>query len=359
MKKGLLFIVVCFFALVVLTWSKPSDDFSVTERRTFKQFPELTWESISSGTFMEKFESYALDQFPFRDSFRSIKAITQFFVFGQSDNNGVYLAENYISKLDYPLSEYAMDKAVKKFTSIYETYLKGTKVNCYSAWIPDKNYFLAEKNGYLSYDYKKMYAYLNERLDFLTNIEIADTLTLESYYRTDTHWRQECILNTAKRIAGAMGIELCAEYETKYLDSPFYGVYYGQLGLSIEPDQIAYLDNPIFEACSIFDYESQTEILMYDMERATGRDPYEMYLSGSISVITIENPYATTEKELVIFRDSFGSSLTPLFVEGYRTITMLDIRYLSEPMIRNFVEFTNQDVLFLYSTGVLNNEGAF
>ena len=90
-----------------------------------------------------------------------------------------------------------------------------------------------------------------------------------------------------------------------------------------------------------------------------GRDPYEMYLSGSLSVITIENPNASTDKELVIFRDSFGSSIAPFFVEGYRKITILDARYLSEMMIGNFVEFTNQDVLFLYSTGVLNNETAF
>ena len=98
---------------------------------------------------------------------------------------------------------------------------------------------------------------------------------------------------------------------------------------------------------------------MYDMEKAVGRDPYEMYLSGSLSVITIENPHATTAKELVIFRDSFGSSLAPLLVEGYAKITILDARYLNEKMIGNFVTFEEQDVLFIHSTGVLNNETAF
>ena len=98
---------------------------------------------------------------------------------------------------------------------------------------------------------------------------------------------------------------------------------------------------------------------MYNMDLAVVRDPYEMYLSGSISVITIENPNASTDKELVIFRDSFGSSITPYFVEGYSKITMIDARYINEMMIGKFVEFTNQDVLFLYSTGVLNNPTAF
>ena len=98
---------------------------------------------------------------------------------------------------------------------------------------------------------------------------------------------------------------------------------------------------------------------MYDAEKAVGRDPYEMFLAGSLSVITIDNPNASSDKELVIFRDSFGSSLTPLLVEGYSKITVLDARYLNEVMIGNFVEFEDQDVLFIHSTGVINNETAF
>ena len=80
-----------------------------------------------------------------------------------------------------------------------------------------------------------------------------------------------------------------------------------------------------------------------------------MFLSGSKSLLTIENPNASTDKELIVFRDSFGSSIAPLFAEGYAKITLVDIRYISPNMLGRFIEFTNQDVLFLYSTSVLNN----
>ena len=190
-------------------------------------------------------------------------------------------------------------------------------------------------------------------------IEIRDLLAIEDYYYTDTHWRQENILDVAQHLSEKMGVTLKAEYEMIQLDTPFYGVYYGQLALPVEPDQIAYLNHPLFDECIVFDYEHQKEIPVYDMELATGKDSYEMYLSGSLSVITIENPNATTDKELVIFRDSFGSSIAPLFAEGYQKITLLDIRYLNQNIIGNFVTFENQDVLFLYSTGVINNETAF
>ena len=80
-----------------------------------------------------------------------------------------------------------------------------------------------------------------------------------------------------------------------------------------------------------------------------------MFLSGSDALLTIENPNAATEKELVVFRDSFGSSLAPLLATGYAKITLVDLRYLQSDLLGNFIDFENQDVLFLYSTLVLNN----
>ena len=81
-----------------------------------------------------------------------------------------------------------------------------------------------------------------------------------------------------------------------------------------------------------------------------------MYLCGSKSLITIESPNSLSDKELIIFRDSFGSTLAPLLIESYKKITLVDIRYLQSGFVGRFVEFNGgQDVLFLYSVPVLNN----
>ena len=74
-----------------------------------------------------------------------------------------------------------------------------------------------------------------------------------------------------------------------------------------------------------------------------------------MSLLTIENPNADTDRELVIFRDSFGSSLAPLLVPGYAKVTLADIRYLLSSQMGKYLTFTDQDVLFLYSAPVLNN----
>ena len=80
-----------------------------------------------------------------------------------------------------------------------------------------------------------------------------------------------------------------------------------------------------------------------------------MFLGGTKALLTIENPNAETDRELVIFRDSFGSSLVPLLAEGYAKITLIDIRYIAPARLGKWVDFSGKDVLFLYSTPVLNS----
>ena len=61
---------------------------------------------------------------------------------------------------------------------------------------------------------------------------------------------------------------------------------------------------------------------------------------------------------MIVFRDSFASSLIPLFVEGYSKITLIDIRYIRIEDLEKYIQFNNQEVLFLYSTLVLNNSSS-
>lgn len=344
-----------FLILSGFAWLKPADAYSDSERRPLEQFPVVSTEEILSGGFMTDFETYTLDQFPLRDSFRNIKAISAFYVFGQKDNNDIYIADGYVSKMEYPMKTDSVKRVGERFRYVYDKYLADADTNVYFSVIPDKNYFLAEENGYLSMDYRTFIESLKAETDFMEYIDITGLLTIEDYYRTDTHWRQECITDVAVHLANKMGVILEAEYEENILDNPFYGVYYGQAALPLPGEELKYLTAEGMENCTIYDFQNSKNIGMYDFEKAGGKDPYEMFLSGPISLITIENPDASTDKELILFRDSFGSSIAPLFAEGYAKITLIDIRYLHPDMLERFVEFDGADVLFLYSTLVLNN----
>ena len=345
------------FGCSVLAWTKETDAFSDSERRELAKIPKFSVESMMDGSFMEDFESYTLDQFPFRDLFRKLKARIVFDVWGQKDNNDIYIADGYASKMEYPLSKPMLDHAANRFEYLYETYLLDAE-DIYFAIVPDKNYFLAEQNGYLSLDYEELISYMNEKTDYMTPIDLTGQLKLEDYYYTDTHWRQENLTDLADYLLEAMGAESEEqEYQKIESETPFYGVYYGQAALPMEPDTLNYLTNEMLEDCKVFTYETgkPVEIPMYDMEKAAGKDPYEMFLSGTRPILTIENPHVDNGEELIVFRDSFGSSLVPLLAKAYEKITILDIRYVNSSMLGQFVEFGDQDVLFLYSTMLLNS----
>ncbi|MBE5922098.1 MAG: hypothetical protein E7269_05040 [Lachnospiraceae bacterium] len=337
--------------------SKAPDEYSDSERRVLAASPELTLESVLSTDFMTDFEDYATDQFPLRDSFRKLKSTTEFHIFHKMDNNGLYYRRGHLCKMEYPLNTAMLDHAAERFFYLYEAYMQGTDVNIYFGIVPDKNMYLAGESGHLAMDYDALADYMQERTTYMEYIDLYDMLSIDDYYKTDTHWKQECIVDVAEKIAACMGVTLEAGYTENVLAHPFYGVYYGQALLDVDADALTYLTNDVLAACKVTSYDTgmPKEVPLYDMDAAAGKDPYEMFAAGSDALITIENPGAETERELVIFRDSFASSLAPLLVDGYSKITLVDIRYVQSAMLGNFIDFDNQDVLFLYSTLLLND----
>ena len=352
---------IVFFAFVlaglVLSIAVPDEEYSKSERRELARFPKTTKESVISGQFSEEFESYTTDNFPFRDTFRSIKSFVSYNVLKKKDNNGLFLATGHISKIDSVQNDEMLNHAAERFNYVYNKYLKGNKV--YFSVVPDKNFVLAQKNGYPSLDYEKFIKDINSRLDF-NYIDITDLLAEDDYYKTDTHWRQEKITDIADRLANAMGTKLSHDYTENTLDVTFYGVYSGQFAGRVTPDTIKYLTNDTINN-AIVSYEdgmsqAKTDIGIYDFKKAKGDDPYEIFLSGTMPLVTIENPDSDTNKELILFRDSYGSSIAPLFMSGYSKITVIDIRYIKSDYLGHLVDFNKDaDVLFLYSTALLNN----
>lgn len=356
--KNLIFIVIVglvFVSMTLAAWVLPSREFSDSERRKLAQFPEFSLDAMEDGSFQKKFESYTQDQFPQRDTFRTIKACSAYYMLGQLDNNGIYIKDGYAAKLEYPLNEDSVNHAADRFGYIYKNFLADKNLNIYLSIVPDKSYFLAGRNGYLSMDYEKLFTIMQNKMSYAGYIDITKTLDITNYYKTDTHWRQEKLMDTAAKLAREMNAAISDKYIVKKLDRPFYGVYYGQSSLPLPAETMYYLTNDILDGCKVTNYESGTVGGVYDMKKAYGRDAYEMFLSGAVSLITIVNPYHENGRELIIFRDSFGSSIAPLLAEGYSKVTLVDIRYLRADYLDRFVEFNDQDVLFLFSTLVLNN----
>ena len=354
-KITAILILVIWAALTALAWFSPAQAVSDAERRPLAQLPEISADAVLDGSFMADFTEYSLDQFPLRDGFRRIKSLFHYYVLGQKDNNGIYITDGSAAKQGYPLKEASVSHALERFQHIYDKYLQNAQV--YMAIVPDKGYYLAEDAGQLSMDYDTMFEAFRQGVPWATHIDLTGSLSAEDYYRTDTHWRQENLLEAAGALCDAMGITMhkAEDYTITELERPFYGVYYGQAALPMEPDTIRLLESELLSNCTVYDYESGKTVAVYDMTKLEIKDLYDVYLSGARSLLTIENPNASTDRELILFRDSFGSAMAPLLVQDYAKVTLVDVRYIQPDLLGKYLDFEGKDVLFLYSTLVLNN----
>lgn len=335
--------------LFVINVTKKDTEISISERRKLATAPELTTKSLFDGTYFEKFDSYVTDQFIARDTFRKVKVEIE--LAAKKEYNNLYTYNDYIIEEIFPLNESSVNNLTNRINYIKNTYLTNNK-NIYYTVVPDKNYFI--DNGNLKLDYSRLQNIMQDNLLDIKYINIFDKLSLEDYYKTDTHWRQENLLKVATALADQMDFEVSSINKETVVTS-FEGSYAGRLPVTNTHDTIKVLTNNDITTSSVYNYETKKYTDIYDYSKINSLDKYDIYLSGAVSIIDIINNNSSSDKELIVFRDSYGSSLVPLFASGYKKITVIDTRYVSSKILNQFVKFDDQDVLFMYSILTIND----
>ncbi|MBE6659262.1 MAG: hypothetical protein E7604_12585 [Ruminococcaceae bacterium] len=282
-------------------------------------------------------------------------------------NGDVFVMDGHLSEVVYPLKENMVNYAVSLFSTIHSTYLADGNHNVAIAIVPAKNQFAEESGSYADgtlsdvpfFTYESMADIVREgTASFAQYIELKSTLSLSDYYYTDMHWKQEALTDTAAAICSAFGLELSFTADTNtFTTHPFVGSYTADpLMADAKQDTMYYLTNDILNAVTVTDYQNGVPQpgVLYNTEIKSDAKTYDLFLSGPMPLQVLESPNAATDRELILFRDSFGSSIAPYFCEQYAKVTLVDLRYLNSGVLADFIEFDDQDVLFLYSTHILN-----
>lgn len=332
---------------------------SYSERRELSAKPALTVESVTSGKYFTAAEKYLLDQFPLRDTFRRIKAVCRRSIFRQTDDHGIVLFDGSAVQIETPTEKDVgiFFKRLKRYEEIGGESAKN--VSFYTTLIPDKMAFIREEIGYPTVDYDA----LRDRLSAEAPgayIDIFDLLSLDDYYRTDTHWKQERITDVADALLAGMGAETNGKVSFSEPLSPFYGVYYGQSALPLEPDEITLVHSDVIDGAKVFRANRNSTgfdaASVYAPEKMTAEDSYDVYLGGLCTVTVLENPLSESGKTLALFSDSFGRSLAPLLLAGYDRIVIYDARYMSLAGMLSLAPLPDgADVLFAYSISTVDS----
>ncbi|MCL1824095.1 MAG: DHHW family protein [Oscillospiraceae bacterium] len=328
-------------------------EISQSERRPLEKMPELSFETVKNAAFMDGFESFAADSFVFRDTLRAVRAFNVFYIYNQTDKDGIYIGESGFGKFE-PVNEQSWRQVTDKIKIIGDV-LKEKNISVYYSFVPDKSIYSGRELPGFHADLAR--EIMTSELPDYTLIDITNSLSGENFYRTDLHWRQNFLKPVVDTLGEAMGFKVDFARFNEVTAGEFQGVYTGQAALPMRADMLTYLKGTVNTAMYINErtlewYESD----VYDSEAFSGRDPYDIFLKGPQPLIVLENPDAASDKELYLFRDSFGSSIAPVLAEAYRKITLIDLRYIDWRMLPALIEFNeNADALFLYSSQIMNN----
>ena len=265
---------------------------------------------------------------------------------GEDGDSGVVkLGAHYFSKGE-AINEKALNNFVSKMNSISEKYLGGESAVC--AIIPDKSYFVSDIYAD-AYDHDAVVSAVESGLAGWTVIDLAETLSLESYYRTDRHFEQPAIFNMVNAIGEQMDFFVEEWNFMPEVIGQYIGCYKGS-----ESEEFTVMVSEYTDAAVVTAYGKESTGV-YIPECFNNAEQLDVILGGASPIVTIEVPNAQREKELVLFCDSFGAIVAPLLLEEYSKVTLVDLRFIGVQMLGNFVEFEGADVLFMYYDQIINN----
>gem|GEM_PF-5061863 len=151
------------FGVFILNVIKNPTEFSISERRKLAQFPDLSYNSVMNGDFMNKFGDYSVDQTAFREDFRKVKAFFDLNILRKSDNNDIFVHDGYVFKTQYPMNTQSVTRLCGIVNAVCDKYLNESNKIMYSV-APDKNAYIGGSK-YLVLDYDEMLTLIRENIN--------------------------------------------------------------------------------------------------------------------------------------------------------------------------------------------------
>jgi len=237
----------------------------------------------------------------------------------------------------YPIDDYG----VNNFTSTVSNFQNMFKNPSNVVIIPEKSMYLSD--SYLRVDVNDLDEQFAD-FDFM-----YDLLSVNNYYKTDLHLNHLGSYEVYNSVVGNYGfIPIGVEFE-KVTDD-FKGFYSNKsMDLSLK-DEMFVARNEIIdnlEVCHLgSNADSICQIGPYYTEHLEDADKYEMYLDGTKPVTVITNE-AVLNGELVIFSDSYGTSIAPFLAQHFNKVTIIDLRLINISMAGQYLS-EDANVLYLY-----------
>ena len=353
-------IVVMFFNIFL-----PDKKFSAEENRLLQTMPKLSISSIFSGRFETKAESYAADQFMLRNMFIKIKSSFDTSL-GSTESNNVFMCkDNYLME---NISKADAKKMENNYNSLAKLKQLYPNINIDFMLVPnimsDKLPLFAvteDQNKQMDDFVKKIQSIginpVDVRATFKKNKE-----KIELYYHTDHHWTTDGAYLAYQDFAKKNKLNSNIKYDALAVKNDFRGTLASKSGFTnglndmikiyLPKEGQNYKNSVIFYSDT---KEKTTEF--YKLNNLKKKDTYTVFGGSNHPIYSIKTP-VSSQRKLLLIKDSYANSFIPFLSQDYREIIVIDPRYFFDDISEIIKANGITDILFLYNANTFFNDNS-
>lgn len=294
----------------------PAPRFSECENRLLSEFPTLTTQSVTDGSYTAAMDTYAAERVPFRVTLRQGRALLQL-ALGKREVGGVILCRDGSLARRIEVNERIWHQ---NLTALHALSQQGVTVAVAPRRIDARAEVLPP-----SYDTAPDLSLCQELESSLPDALLLTTLTEDAHwYRTDHHWTTEGAYEAYCLLGARLGYTPYPKngFQLETVSEAFYGTSAGAAGIPfLAPDRIElwhFTGEDAIEAR----YDGEAGVL-YDRQRLHTRDQYAVFQGGNHALTELRTGGLPT---LLVIKDSFANSLLP-FLARHFSIVAVDPRY--------------------------------
>ena len=172
---------------------------------------------------------------------------------------------------------------------------------------------------------------LGDSVNWIDAVSILNNHRSEKlYYKTDHHWTTQGAFYVFQEAAKTLGIEgdVSDNFVSYTVTDSFNGVLASSSGVGLdEKEEIDIYVPTGGDDDVVVNYvdEGRKTTSLYDSSKLETRDKYGVFLGGNTSVIDIRT-VSTSQKRLLLVKDSFADCFIPFLAPYYREIVVVDSR---------------------------------
>ena len=348
------------FGFTLASLIKPDRDFSAKENRVLSSRPKLTAEKLFSGEFEQEYETYITDQFVLRDSWISLKTLTER-ISGHQDVNDVYFAaDDYLIERHSGVFEtqQALDNRMylTSFAKLLQQNSPQIRLNIMV--VPTACVVLKEKlppfasssgqNGYIS----ALRDNLPENVWFDAGQILSRHAGEEIYYRTDHHWKTRGAFYVFQAWAQIRGLGEYPEefFRVSTVTEDFSGTVASRVGMNRIRDSIEVYEPVLDNPCRLIYNQDPEDVrhTLYNDQALDGHEKYGVFLGGNQSIIQCSTSCENGRSVLVI-KDSYANCFIPFLTCCFEQVDVIDLRYYRQSLSELIGQNGYTDILFLYN----------